>query len=663
MSATGGLSRQMLDGKYLIEQLLGEGGMGSVYKAMHVGTKRTVAVKVIHSAFSANPEFIARFRREAEAAGRLRHPNVVDVTDFGFATTQSGPVAYLVMEYLDGCSLAEVLDEEKRLPVAWVVDIIEQAGSAIDEAHRHGIVHRDLKPENIWLEPNRRGGFTVKVLDFGLVKLGASQSETEAAETEALAASSRSAERPGLASTTSPAAGAQTIQFHAEETLTEATTLIEPADKREPPIQGKRFGHKSLQADNIATLELPIQKRESVPPVEAGNSPGLTRAGSIMGTPAYMSPEQFGGESVDSRSDIYSLGAVAYRMLTGSTPFNGQLQELIRQHEEEAPPSIRELNARVPGSVARVVSSALAKNPANRPQTAGGFASALRAGAEGSGTLLRAAFALYSERFPTFLKISLVGFTPLIVVILLFSLLDKFPGFNPSSNPSISGAVFGFTIILTNLAANILAYAIVAAVTVPIVVQFMIAPLREPQITAAIATLKRRWVVFSAATLVFLLLVLGGTILFLIPGLVALVSFALYAPVAVMEQLGVWATLKRARTLMTRSRLTVLVIALLQFALPVLVWIVSAHVDIHFKFGNDWQPKEFGINFNLSVRSTLLQLLNILITPLSSIMAAMLYLKTRQAGGETLTDIFDQVYRGDMPRSRWQARMRGRFSG
>src|SRR4030095_4707161 len=130
-----------------------------------------------------------------------------------------------------------------------------------------------------------------------------------------------------------------------------------------------------------------------------------------------------------------------------------------------------------------------------------------RAGSEGSGTLLRAAFALYSDRFPTFLKISLAGFTPLMVLILLFSLLDKLP-FNPNVSGGISGIIYGFAIILTNLAANIFAYAIVSAVTVPIVVQFMIAPLREPRISAAVATLKRRWLVFSAATVIFIALIL-----------------------------------------------------------------------------------------------------------------------------------------------------------
>src|ERR1051325_4877657 len=162
---------EVLDGKYRIEKLLGQGGMGAVYLAVHLGTERPVALKIIAPDFMRNDEFIERFKREARAAGRLRHPNVVDVTDFGFAQTGTERVAYLVMEYLDGCTLADVLAEEKRLMLDWVVDIMEQVCSAVDEAHQQGIVHRDLKPDNIWLEPNRRGGYTIKVLDFGVAKL------------------------------------------------------------------------------------------------------------------------------------------------------------------------------------------------------------------------------------------------------------------------------------------------------------------------------------------------------------------------------------------------------------------------------------------------------------------------------------------------------------
>src|SRR5438132_1628306 len=162
---------QILDEKYRIEKQLGQGGMGAVFLATHLGTKRSVAIKVIAPQFMANVEFVKRFKREAEAAGRLRHPNVVNVTDFGFAQVGQGQIAYLVMEYLDGCTLGDMLKEKGRLPLGFVVDIVEQVCSAIDEAHRQGIIHRDLKPDNIWLEPNGRGSHNVKVLDFGLAKL------------------------------------------------------------------------------------------------------------------------------------------------------------------------------------------------------------------------------------------------------------------------------------------------------------------------------------------------------------------------------------------------------------------------------------------------------------------------------------------------------------
>src|SRR5438309_8976352 len=167
---------QVLDDKYRLERLLGQGGMGAVYLATHLGTDRYVALKLIAPQFMRNPEFVERFKREARAAGRLRHPNVVDVTDFGFARAGNESVAYLVMEYLDGCTLSDVLAEESRLPLYWVVDILEQVCSAVSEAHQQGILHRDLKPDNIWLEPNGLGGYRVKVLDFGIAKLAESGS-------------------------------------------------------------------------------------------------------------------------------------------------------------------------------------------------------------------------------------------------------------------------------------------------------------------------------------------------------------------------------------------------------------------------------------------------------------------------------------------------------
>src|SRR5438132_10531087 len=176
---------QTLDDKYRLERLLGQGGMGAVYLATHLGTERYVALKLITPQFMRNEEFVERFKREARAAGRLRHPNVVDVTDFGFARADKESVAYLVMEYLDGCTLSDVLAEEKRLPLYWVVDILEQVCSAVHEAHQQGVVHRDLKPDNVWLEPNGLGGYRIKVLDFGIAKLG----ETASVDCEHLTAS------------------------------------------------------------------------------------------------------------------------------------------------------------------------------------------------------------------------------------------------------------------------------------------------------------------------------------------------------------------------------------------------------------------------------------------------------------------------------------------
>src|SRR5215831_15765532 len=220
------LTGEVLDEKYRIERELGKGGMGSVYLATHLGTGRPVAVKVITPQFMMNDEFVERFKREAKAAGRLYHPNVVNVTDFGFAHVEQERIAYLVMEYLDGCTLAEVLAEESSLPIDWVVDIVEQTSSAIDEAHQQGIVHRDLKPDNIWLEPNRRGGYTVKVLDFGLAKLG--DVETAGATGAVIAG--------GSPSTTSglPESDPKTLAQPARTTqVVKAKTLVRSADASE----------------------------------------------------------------------------------------------------------------------------------------------------------------------------------------------------------------------------------------------------------------------------------------------------------------------------------------------------------------------------------------------------------------------------------------------
>jgi hypothetical protein len=373
-----------------------------------------------------------------------------------------------------------------------------------------------------------------------------------------------------------------------------------------------------------------------------------------------MSPEQWRGEHLDARSDIYSLGVIAYRMLAGETPFTGNFVDLGEMHNQTEPPPIREKNPKVPKKMARLVMSALAKSPAHRPESAAGFASALRASVEGSGTILRHAISLYSEQFPVFLKTSLIGYAPLIIILAFLNL-------NESTLPWLKLSpeymmMIGPVLFISMIVASLLAYFTVSAATAPLVIQLIIAPLRPLRVGAAFAALRRRWRTFSVASMLVLLMILLGAALFVIPGVIIAIYHVLYAPVAVMENNGVLATLRRARKLMKRSWVTVLVITLLQFALPVLVWEASVDSTIVLKLAEDYTPKEFSFGFSLSGRSSLYQLLNIFVTPLTAIMTSLLYLKTRQAGGESLRDAAEQFDALDIPKSSWQARMRSRNS-
>lgn len=154
-------------GTYRVERLIGAGGMGSVYEALHVGLKKRVAIKILHSVFANNPEVVARFLREGEATTRINHPSVVDVTDLGL----KDGVPYLVMELLIGENLAAILGREKVMSVERAVDVLLPMISAVGMAHDEGVVHRDLKPDNIFLAKNRLGTVEPKLLDFGISKM------------------------------------------------------------------------------------------------------------------------------------------------------------------------------------------------------------------------------------------------------------------------------------------------------------------------------------------------------------------------------------------------------------------------------------------------------------------------------------------------------------
>jgi serine/threonine protein kinase len=386
-----GFLGRVLDEKYQIERVLGRGGMGRVYLARHVGTGRPVAVKVILAGLQ-SPEAEARFRREAQAAGSIRHPNVVDVTDFGVTRDDAIPrTAYLVMEYLEGRTLKQLLADEKRLPLASAVDVVEQIALALEEAHRRAIVHRDLKPDNIWLVPDARGGFVVKVLDFGVAALVGSGTRRDGAVGSAAggaAPETRAAADAAVAETVGP-------NPHTAATVTGADPGVLPTSS-------------AGETTEASTRDMSAQK--------------LTVMGSMIGTPAYMSPEQCRGEPVDVRSDLYSLGLVAFEILTGTRPFEGSLTEVLRKHGSEVPPRADAVRPEIGAKVADAIARSLAKDPAKRHPSASAFAGSLRVAAEGATVTLRRAVSLYSDRLDQFLSILFRACRPLVplgVVLLI----------------------------------------------------------------------------------------------------------------------------------------------------------------------------------------------------------------------------------------------------
>jgi serine/threonine protein kinase len=654
---------QILDEKYRLERLIGQGGMGAVYLATHLGTERYVALKLITPQFMRNEEFVERFKREARAAGRLRHPNVVDVTDFGFARAGKESVAYLVMEYLDGCTLSDVLAEETRLPLYWVVDILEQVCSAVHEAHQQGIVHRDLKPDNIWLEPNGLGGYRVKVLDFGIAKLaevGNISPEVAPISKSADDTPTRHLSQLPLAATAAAGASeleATRIAFSPPDNL-ESETLIQPLAASVENVQATRVPNvRATQpiGDGDQTRLLgDAAGRDGAGhrTTDAGSTAataGLTRVGAILGTPWYMSPEQCRGESLDARSDIYSLGIIAYQMLSGTPPFTGETTSVISAHTNSQPTALREHNGKLPKRVSRLIMSALEKDPAARPQTAVAFSNAMRANADGLGALYRRAFALYSEYFPKFFKLSLLAHIPVIVVTLMLIAVRL-------AEPRISKVTkiaLLVPITLLQMAAGFVTPSIISGVTAIIVTQLAVAPLKPVELRAAFAVLRRRWRPFLNTGIRVTLRILLGFILFVIPGFVMMVRYSLWAPVVLMEGLEKKEARKRARALASRSWRTIILAMLFQILVPAIVGAV---------LGALIGASSGGKGVHVKVFTPLTSLVNIFVLPLMSIVPALLYLKMRQFGGETLNDIMTQLEDKDGARSQWEQRMRKRLT-
>lgn len=275
-----------LNDTYVVESVIGEGGMGRVYRASHTRiSNKLFAIKVLRPEFTRNTEVVARFRREAEAAACISHPNVVEVYD---VDETSDGFSYLVCEYLAGIDLSDYLLKCDKLDSLEAVNLALQLCRALEAAHDAGVVHRDVKPHNVFLLAADDGTLpaypAIKVLDFGL----------------------------------------------------------------------SRF----MDADGTQ----------------------LTRAGVIMGTPSYMSPEQAEGKSVDARTDVYGVGAVLFAALTGRPPYEAEtLQALVMAVINQEPARPRTYNPEIPENLELIVQRAMARVPEERYQTMAELRGALEA--------------------------------------------------------------------------------------------------------------------------------------------------------------------------------------------------------------------------------------------------------------------------------------------
>jgi serine/threonine protein kinase len=292
------LTGQVLDGQYEIEALIARGGMGTVYRARHILLGDRVAIKTLKPEMQADSDWLRRFRREAQAARRFRHPNSVTVYDL---RTSADGLVYMVMEFVEGETLDRELSRRDFFTPAEALAVLEPVARVLEVAHAQGVVHRDLKPENVMIAHDACGTPQIKLLDLGIAK------------------------------------------------------LRDMADAR---------------------------------PGESGQ-PALTIAGQILGTPYYMSPEQWGElqrdghPEIDGRADIYSLGVMFYELLTGRRPFGGRtLAEFRHAHVVLDPPPLSEAAPGVPERFALAVVRAMAKDRGDRFPTAGEFVEELRAALE-----------------------------------------------------------------------------------------------------------------------------------------------------------------------------------------------------------------------------------------------------------------------------------------
>jgi hypothetical protein len=450
---------------------------------------------------------------------------------------------------------------------------------------------------------------------------------------------------------------AGTRVFEAGADISEAGTRMYDAAGDASEAGTRRFDAESSEEAGTRMFEHRTTDGRQNAFQTASSSGSLTRVGSILGTPLYMSPEQCRGETLDTRADIYSLGVIAYRLISGRTPFSGDYLAVMKMHRESPPPPLKV--KRVPKKVVGLVMSALSKDPNDRPPTAAAFASALRAHSEGTGSLLRRALTLYSEHLPTFLRLVLLVYAPVVILTLLqvtIAFLNMRHVFARPWDSLLSGVIGVLTFLMTFLAASV-----ISGVTTWLVTQMLAVPLRPVELRPAFVALKKRLRPFLLTSMLISLAILVGLVICIVPGLYLVVNFAMVAPVLMMEDYRGRAALKRARALYKRSRRTVIAVIFIQMIVPFILSLVSSGlllaVIVALHSGKLNGSAEI---FNVTQKLVTLPIM-ILFGSLTSVVTALLYWKTRLAGGETLRQAFIQFAEEEVPASKWQQRMRTRL--
>ena len=415
------------------------------------------------------------------------------------------------------------------------------------------------------------------------------------------------------------------------------------------------------------STELRVIAGHTVSASATAQGAGLTRVGAIMGTPTYMSPEQCRSAHLDARSDIYSLGVIAYQMLAGEPPFKGDTSTVMRDHLETTPPPLRERTKKVSKGAAGILMSALAKDPADRPQTALAFANSLRAQADGIGSLYRRAFALYSEHFPKFLRLSLIAHIPVIVFTFLLigltlcrKVFDQ--PWKGSEDPDAlcrcvggfgasSGCRSGCECYLGNDRAD--RHAIVGSAVAPGAVAYSV---RCGETTLA-AILEYQYSSLDTHH-----------------DRLRAVYYSRHRHVSAVRAVGAGGSDGRAveescAEARARAGLAILAHGYHHLGAPGFDPYHgerAARQGVLQKVDKSAAPTH-GVNVSAKVSrqvttKELAGLINILIVPLMSIVPALLYLKMRQLGGETLVSALEEIEEGDSRRSQWQKRMRSRLT-